>query len=1447
MNKDILYFIGEYLSPNMRKYFEGGRVSNIGLDETTSTLSIAADFEKVVDDRAVVETQNILTDVLKIKKTVISCRYPESEFGRECIPVLLRDLKTAFPAVCAFTGSATFEVTDDSVAIRVNEGAKMMCAMGCDTFVRDWVSEHYGGKAVSVSIEGDIDIKVDSPEYLEMQARNSIEAPVKEISKPKPPVKTLEPYENAPISLENAKVIYGAGIRSKPVPLSDITEDHGYVSVWGKIFGLDTKETKDGLRTIINFNIYDKTVAFPVKIFDKNENVEELLSNLKDGKVGLFRGKVKYDEYAKDYVFNANAVTLVDELEGKGDEAPEKRVELHLHTNISQMDGLSSPAKLVKKAAKWGHKAVAITDHGVVQAFPDAVAAGNEAGIKVILGMEGYYVDDTVTPVVGDRHMSFNGTFIVFDVESTGLRTGYDRLIEIGAVRYKDGAMADYFRTFVDPERPIPRKITELTGIDDSMVRGAPKEEEAVRRFFEFCGEDVILVAHNATFDTDFLKATCARHDIPYNYTHIDTLILSQELVKGVKNFKLDTVAKALKLPDFDHHRADEDASILAKIFEKLIGLMRAEGIERVEEINAVIKADPKRQKSHHIIFLAKNHVGLKNLYQLITKSNLNYFYRNPRVPLSELLKHREGILVGSACEAGQLYQAVYAGKSHETQLRYASIYDYLEIQPNGNNMFMVRDGLVESEEELNDINRQIIALADELNIPVVATGDVHFLEKEDAVFREIIMTVQGFSDADKQAPLYLKTTDEMLSDFAYLGAEKAKEIVVDNPNLIADMCESMKPFPDGTFPPHIDGSEEDLTRICHERMEALYGSPLPQYIKERLDKELSSIIKNGFAVLYMIAQKLVKNSMDHGYYVGSRGSVGSSFVAFASGISEVNPLAPHYLCTECKHSEFFLNGEYGSGFDMPPKNCPVCNKPMVRDGHDIPFETFLGFYGDKSPDIDLNFASEYQFYAHRYTEELFGEKHVFKAGTIGTVAEKTAFGYVKKWIEEKGKTNITNAEMTRLAMGCTGVKRTTGQHPGGMVVIPNDNVAEDFTPIQHPADDAESIHRTTHFDFHSLHDTILKLDNLGHEVPTLYKHLEDLTHTSVMDADVCDPKLYEMLTSPAPLGVTAEDIECPTGTLSLPELGTNFVLGMLTEAKPRNFSDMLQISGLSHGTDVWVGNAQELIRNGTCTISDVIGTRDSIMVYLIHKGLDNGMAFKIMEIVRKGKAPKLLTDEHKQAMIDHDVPQWYIDSCLKIKYMFPKAHAAAYVIAAIRLAWYKLYYPVEYYATYMTVRGGDLETETVLAGRARVKQRMAELSQRIKTKEASNKEEDVYTSLQVVNEMMARGIEVLPLDIYKSRGTEYIVEDGKIRLPFASIAGCGESAALGLEQAKFKKVKVRKEDGTVEETVTDEIEPFISIEDIQDRSHAPQTIIDILDESGAFEGIPRSTQISFF
>ena len=1065
-----------------------------------------------------------------------------------------------------------------------------------------------------------------------------------------------------PLYLETAKLIYGQKIGKMPKKISDVHFDDGRVAVWGDVFGLDIRETRDKRKKIINFNIKDETGAYPIKVFQPVADVKDLCANLKNEMSVIILGDVIYDNYKKEYILEAKAIAKVKKIV-RTDDSEEKRVELHMHSNMSMMDGMTDAGKLVKRAAKWGHRAVAITDHGVLQGYPAAFQAGQDNGIKVIYGVESYIYDD--------------------------------------------------------------------------LRDGAPREWD--------------------------------------------------DIVKSIK----------------DH-----------------------------------------QSHTYHQIILVLNNTGLKNLYKLVSNAHTEHFYHRPITLKSDLVAHREGLLIGSACEAGELYRAIEDGEPEERIRQLVDFYDYMEIQPLGNNEFKLRptyekDKTTKQEvqvppkynsmRELEDVNRRILALAIDAGKMCVATGDVHFLEPEDAKYRTILMAGQGYRDAEMQAPLYFKTTDEMLADFSYLGEEMARRVVIENPNKIADMVEVIRPVPAGNFPPSIDGAEQELQDLCWNKARELYGDPVPEYVSARLSKELDSIIKNGFAVLYMIAQKLVYNSEEHGYHVGSRGSVGSSFVANASGISEVNPLAPHYRCPnkECKHTEFFLNGEVGSGYDLPPKDCPECGTPMIRDGHDIPFETFLGFKGDKSPDIDLNFSGEYQSRAHRYTIELFGEDHVFKAGTVATVADKTAFGYARKYLEEKG-IMANSAEVQRLTDGCTGVKRTTGQHPGGMVVVPNDYDVYDFTAVQYPADDADKGMMTTHFDFHFLHDTILKLDNLGHDVPTMYKYLEDATGIPVMDVDICDPKIYELFTSPEPLGVTAEDIECETGTLSIPEMGTSFVRGMLMECKPKNFSDLLQISGLSHGTDVWLGNAQELIHNGTCTISEVIGTRDNIMVGLMHYGLEPDMAFKIMEIVRKGKATKLLTEDHVKAMKENNVPDWYIDSCYKIKYMFPKAHAAAYVSAALRLAWYKLYKPIEYYATYLTVRGGDIDATAILSGTEFIKGKMNAIM--AKGAERNKKDEDEYACLQVLLEMIARGIEFLPVDLYKSKATVYTIEDNKIRLAFTSIKGLGASAATSLEKAK--------DDGEG---------AYLSIDDLQRRSGISSAVVTALKEMGSLQGIPESSQMSLF
>ena len=1260
----FLTLFGEYIDQSVAAYFDCATVESIEASLAERSVSMLVRFPAPIDSSVIKKAREELIRVMSLNRLDFGVHFPPESFDINYMTGFVKEIYEHFPASKSILEGAQYNLSGDRMTIELAANGKdVLVNLGCDKFIQKTVDRRFE-RLIKVefisSVTAQDDIKaleaLQKKENEKIQTAAPMVNPVAVSKTPiqkKPKEKT---YEDLPISITNAKPLFGTMIKGKPKPIRDCLPEDGEVVVWGDVFSLETRESKDGRYSIINFNITDYTSSYPIKVFGEKKKCEDLVENLKDGKTVLVRGSINMDTYMHTYLINARAVTEIEKIE-KQDNSPEKRVELHLHTNMSAMDGMTSAKELVSRAAAWGHKAIAITDHGVVQSFPEACNTAAKAGIKIIYGMEGYLVDD-----------------------------------------------------------------------DD------------------FYGE--------------------------YNFGAED------------------------EIPD-----------------------------EYIEKVRA--------EKTYHIIILAKNTQGLKNLYKLITDSNLKFFKRRPRIPRHRLMQYREGLIVGSACEAGELYRAIVDQKSDEDILRIASFYDYLEIQPNGNNAFMLRSQDERYErfrtvEDLENVDRQIIHIADKLGKMVVATCDVHFIDPGNAVFREILMTSMGFSDADKQAPLYFRTTEEMLAEFAFLGEETAKEIVITNPNRIADLCESgMTPFPRGTFPPSLEGADEDLTRICWERTKRDYGDPVPENVAARLEKELKSIISNGFGVLYMIAQKLVQNSEEHGYYVGSRGSVGSSFVAHAAGISEVNPLPPHYICTECKHSEFFMDGSVGSGYDLPPKNCPVCGKPMHRDGHDIPFETFLGFKGDKQPDIDLNFSGEYQFYAHRYTEELFGKDHTFKAGTIGTIADKTAYGFVKKWLEVKGIT-VNRAEEDRLTKGCTGVKRTTGQHPGGMVVVPASNDAEDFTPIQHPADDVSGGLRTTHFDFHSLHDTILKLDNLGHDVPTLYRHLEDLTGINVFDVDICDPKLYELLTSPEPLGVTAEEIGCETGTLSLPELGTPFVRGMLMEAKPKNFSDMLQISGLSHGTDVWLGNAQELIKNGICTISEVIGTRDNIMVYLMHKGLEPDMAFKIMEIVRKGNATKLLTETHIKAMKEHDVPDWYIDSCMKIKYMFPKAHAAAYVSAAMRLAWYKVYKPTEYYATYMTVRGEDLDTVAIMEGRAAVKQLMNSIT--AKGHDATAKEENMFVAMQVVNEMMARGVEFLPIDLYKSHATIYQIEDGKIRLPFMSMSGTGESAAVALMKAR--------DDGEGE---------YMSRDDLQQRSGVSKSVMETLDACGALEGLPQSTQMSFF
>ena len=1430
-----------------------GELTQLNINKQARLITLAVNFNGLVERNTLFDTEKLLTKTLAYH-TVIKPHFPTELFSADYFPQLYAAVRRDIPSINGTLNNAEVRFENNTLTINLLNGGKtLLDSKGFDKALIKLVSEEFN-LYISVNYTGTFEVEENSEEYKaaiqDAQEKINRENLQKAAEFYQEEVETAEKREEKHAEITTVEIevregkfatpqiiqssirpLYGRSIRGKMIPISSISGDSGRIVVWGDVFDIEKKVTKSGDKNIFTIDITDYTGSTTAKVFNSIKE-SAVIDNIKKGDTIVVQGDVEYDKYAGELVVNARSIGTAQKVKVV-DNAEKKRVELHMHTNMSQMDAVTSAGDLVNRAYQWGHKAVAITDHGVAQAFPDAMKAADkinkdEEKIKIIYGVEAYFMDDLVESVKGDADTGFDGTFICFDIETTGLSAARDKITEIGAVKVENGVITDTFSTFANPEMPIPQKITQLTGITDDMVKDAPSQSEAVGAFLEFAGDNV-LVAHNAPFDTSFIAKACEDMGREYNYTSIDTVAISRAILTDIKNCKLDTVAKFLRLGDFNHHRATDDAEMLARIFINLCQRLTDDyGITKTNDINTKIAGgDFKKLPTYHQIILVKNKTGLKNLYRLISYSHLNYFYKKPRIPKSELVKYREGLIIGSACCAGQLYMAILEGKPWGELKQIASFYDYLEIQPAGNNSFMIRDGRFNSVDELHEIDRTIIKLAKELGKPVCATCDVHFMDPTDSEFRKILMAGQGFKDAEQQAPLYFRTTAEMLKEFEWLGKDKAYEYVVENPNKIADMCEYIRPIPKGTFPPNIEGAQEQLIDITWKRAKEKYGDPLPEIVKARLDKELNSITTYGFSVLYMTAQKLVADSEAHGYLVGSRGSVGSSFVATMSGISEVNPLCPHYVCPNCKHSEFITDGSYGSGFDMPPKNCPECGTLMDQDGHEIPFETFLGFKGDKVPDIDLNFSGEYQSKSHRYTEELFGKNNVFKAGTISTVAEKTALGFVKKFAQERGLV-MHKAEEKRLAIGCTGVKRTTGQHPGGMVVVPRTNDVYDFCPVQHPANDVNSDNITTHFDFHSIHDTITKLDELGHDVPTIYHYLELYTGIPVMKVSMSDPEVMSLFTSPKALGVTEEDIDSKTGTFSLPECGTAFVRGMLIEAQPKTFTDLLQIAGLSHGTDVWLGNAQELIHNGTCTISEVIGTRDSIMTYLMHKGLEPGMAFKIMEIVRKGNATKLLTEEHFKAMREHNVPEWYIDSCMKIKYMFPKAHAAAYMIATLRLGWYKVHKPVEYYAAYFTVRSENLDGAIAMQGHQAVRDKMNNIKQKQSVHEATAKDEAEFQTLQIVNEMMARKIEFLPVDIYKSEAKMFKVEDGKIRLPFSSLPGVGGAAADSLAE-------------------TGKHTEYLSIEDMQIKTKVTKAVIETLKDVGVLKDLPESSQMSLF
>ena len=1206
------------------------------------------------------------------------------------------------------------------------------------------------------------------------------------------------------------------------------------VIIEGSIYNIEPREIR-GEKYIVSFDITDLSDSTTVKFFVKKSVFDaELSDKIKKGKYLRVQGEVQFDKYTKEIDIMAKNIMTAAAPAPRMDDAEEKRVELHLHTQMSSMDGVTPVKKYIERAIAWGHKAIAITDHGVVQAFPDAMNAIGKSDLKVIYGVEAYLIDDLGSVVTMPRGQSLDDTFVVFDIETTGLSKETESITEIGAVKVVDGKIIDRFSTFVNPERPIPAEITKLTGITNEMVADAPVITEILPKFLEFC-QDAVLVAYNANFDTGFIRLNAERKcGIEVKNTVLDTLELSRSLLPELKKHKLDIVCEQLGVSLEGHHRAVNDAEATAEVFLKFIDMLVEKEIYKVDDINVFSSqtVNYKKLKAYHAIILAKDYVGLRNLYELISLSHIDYYFRRPRIPKSKLIQHREGLILGSACEAGELYRALLDKKPKQVIEELVNFYDYLEIQPLGNNRFMIESPKVESVHSMEDIiaiNKQIVALGEEHNKPVVATCDVHFIDPQDAAFRKIIMAAEGFADADKQAPLYFRTTKEMLKEFTYLGEEKAREIVITNTNKIADMIEKIKPIPDDTFPPKIEGADEELRQICMDKAISIYGDPLPPIVQDRLETELNSIISNGYAVLYIIAQKLVWKSVADGYLVGSRGSVGSSFAANMAGITEVNSLPPHYICDHCKYSDFESETvkafamEEASGCDMPDKDCPVCGHKLRKDGHDIPFQTFLGFEGDKEPDIDLNFSGDYQQQAHAYTEVLFGKGKVFKAGTIGTLADKTAYGFVKKYFDAREITPH-NAEIQRLTEGCTGVKRTTGQHPGGLMVVPSDHDIHEFCPIQRPANDVNSTVTTTHFDYHSISGRLLKLDLLGHDDPTVIRMLYDLTGVNPQDVPLGDPETMSLFESPKALGVTEEEINCKTGTLGIPEFGTKFVRGMLIDTKPKTFADLLRISGLSHGTDVWLGNAQTLIENGTITLKETISTRDSIMIYLINKGVEKKKSFKIMEKVRKGKG---LTEEDIADMKASDVPDWYIESCQKIKYMFPKAHAAAYVMMAFRIAYFKINYPEAYYASYFSVRAcDDFDYACMCQGMDVARDAIREIQ--AKGQEATAKDKNKQTVLEIVVEFYARGFKFCPIDLYRSDAKNFLPTEEGLLPPFSSLQGLGVNAAQSIVEGR--------KDGE-----------FNTLEELKERTSLGRSLIDLLKENGVLDGIPEPNQLCLF
>ncbi len=1444
------------------------QIENINLYKKTNKLQVEVESSNPIHINEMEDFENYLIKRFHVDKALIDIHYKDVEIEQDVENQwtnVINYVTRKEPFSKAILTGSKLDVSGKNISVKLAlKGADFLLAKKFDKGLEHLLSNIYNENYVVKFEENLADnylelleakkkkeeeealkfLKIQAEQEAKEQKEKKIEAKKQNEEKAKSENKQVQnvpgqvpppmPKEEKPKEEEkDTPLIMGRNMNVKgdPIKIKDISVDSDKVVIDGELIAdtMDSREIKNGEKVILMFNVYDGTSSITCKAFLDTDKFKAVSKRIKGSKGLKIDGIAKYDQFAKEITIMANTIieTQGTKKVKRMDDAVKKRVELHMHTQMSQMDAITPCADLVKRAVLWGWNAVAITDHGVVQSFPDAHKLLEKTGddIKVLYGVEGYFVPDKDPGVFNSKGQSLDTEYCVLDLETTGISYKTEKITEVGIIKYKNGEVIDEFECFVNPEKPIPPKVVEITHITDDMVKDAETIDKVIPKIIDFIG-DSVLVAHNADFDIGYLKYNFEKYGYKLENTYIDTLRLAKAIFPDLKKYKLGLIADSLKIKVDVAHRALDDVKTLVAVFKIMIERTKEEHGKTIDDFDLKFETDFKKLPSYHIIIIAKNYVGLKNLYKLVSYSHLNYFYKKPKILKSMLNKYREGLIIGSACEAGELYRAVLNQKPQEEIEAIASYYDYLEIQPAGNDEYLIREGTVQNEEGLRNINRQIVALGEKLNKPVCATCDVHFMDPQDEIYRRILQAGQKYDDADMQAPLYLRTTNEMLAEFDYLGPEKAYEVVVENTNLIADMCEKIKPISPEKCPPHIPGCEQTIKDIAYHRAIELYGDPIPEVVKTRLDKELDSIIRNGFSVMYIIAQKLVWKSNEDGYLVGSRGSVGSSFVANMTGITEVNSLKPHYRCPKCKYSDFTDYG-YQNGFDLPDKQCPKCGHPLEKDGMDIPFETFLGFNGDKEPDIDLNFSGEYQAKAHKYTEVIFGKGTTFKAGTVATIADKTAYGYVKGYYEDR-HIPVSSAEISRLSVGCTGIKRTTGQHPGGIIVVPKGREIFEFTPVQHPADDPNSDIITTHFDYHSIDQNLLKLDILGHDDPTIIRMLQDITGIDPHTIPLDDKDTMGIFSSPETLGLTEEQINSPVGSFGVPEFGTKFVRGMLVDTKPKTFDELIRISGLSHGTDVWLNNAQDLINQGIVTLAESICCRDDIMIYLINKGLPPNPAFKIMETVRKGKA---LKDPEKWAeyvalMKEHDVPDWYIKSCEKIKYMFPKAHAAAYVTMAFRIAWFKVHIPKAYYAAYFSIRAKQFDSDAMCHGPETVKNKMKEID--LAGNLAANKDKEMYPVLELVLEMNERGIEFLPVDLYKSHYSKFIVDDDGIRPPLSAINGFGPVDAENL----YNAAKEGK---------------FMSISDMQIKSKIGKVAIETLRNAGCLKGMSESNQMSLF